>query len=115
MAAHGTYRTSGLGSGGPVTSIALSADMPMDELADRLNRYQPDALCTYPTALSLLAAAQAEGQLKIDPRAIGIGGEVRLPGLAGAVARGCADGDLRRHGDRHGWRLLPGVRGAASL
>ncbi len=59
-------------------SLRLDASAPLDELTDRLNAWQPDALAVYPSVLLQLAEEQLGGRLRIRPRYIGTSAE-RLP------------------------------------
>ena len=50
-------------------------NMPMSQIVDALNEFQPHMLSGYAAVLKALAAAQTQGQLRISPTMIGNGGE----------------------------------------
>lgn len=60
---------------------------PLDEIVDALNAMKPFSLHSYPTMLRELAAAQAEGRLRIRPRMFTAGGEPFTPGIREALGR----------------------------
>lgn len=66
---------------------AFSVMDPLPELVEALNAYQPAFLASYPTTLSLLAAEQREGRLRIAPAIIWSGGECLVPTAAKAIER----------------------------
>lgn len=43
---------------------------PLDDIVEKLNRYQPDALVSYSSMVALLADRQSGGDLKISPGAV---------------------------------------------
>jgi phenylacetate-coenzyme A ligase PaaK-like adenylate-forming protein len=53
----------------------LEVNHPLPEVIEELNRFQPDIVMGYPTALKILAMKQREGALRIKPIAVGGGGE----------------------------------------
>lgn len=63
----------------------LSGDTPLPGLVEALNRIQPHGIIGYPSLLLQLAREQSKGHLRISPRALGGGGEVRPPTLADEV------------------------------
>ncbi|MFI1702596.1 phenylacetate--CoA ligase family protein [Streptomyces bobili] len=65
-------------------SRALSAHSPLPDLVDQLNRYRPVFLSGYATVLSLLAAEQLAGPLRIAPAVVSL------------VAEGLGDRDHQR-------------------
>jgi phenylacetate-CoA ligase len=67
-------------------SLRLDAAAPLDELTERLNAFQPDALAVYPSVLLQLAEEQLAGRLRIRPRHIGTSAE-RLTGATRARVR----------------------------
>jgi phenylacetate-coenzyme A ligase PaaK-like adenylate-forming protein len=48
---------------------------PLSAVLEKLNRFQPDSLCGYTTALRILAERQAAGELHIKPVVLRTGGE----------------------------------------
>ncbi len=56
-------------------------NMPMPQIIDALNKFQPQTLSGYAAVLKMLATAQAQGQLRIKPAMIGNGGEPLSPEL----------------------------------
>jgi phenylacetate-CoA ligase len=50
-------------------------NMPLSQIIDALNEFQPHLLSGYAAVLKALAAAQTQGQLRIRPTMIGNGGE----------------------------------------
>ena len=54
---------------------AFSVEQPLADLVAQLNRYDPAALTTYPSALELLAQERMAGRLHIDPVIIEATGE----------------------------------------
>jgi phenylacetate-CoA ligase len=50
-------------------------NMPLSQIIDALNEFQPHTLSGYAAVLKALAAAQTEGRLRIRPTMIGNGGE----------------------------------------
>jgi phenylacetate-coenzyme A ligase PaaK-like adenylate-forming protein len=60
---------------------------PLPDLVAALNAYQPAFLASYPTTLSLLAAEQREGRLRIAPAIVWSGGECLVPSAAKAIER----------------------------
>jgi phenylacetate-coenzyme A ligase PaaK-like adenylate-forming protein len=71
----------------------FEVNSPLSGVVEELNRFQPDLLTGYPTALKILAAKQREGALRIHPIGVGGGGEAMtladksyLEGAFGCVA-----------------------------
>ncbi|WP_293308732.1 phenylacetate--CoA ligase family protein [Mycolicibacterium sp.] len=60
---------------------------PLPELVAALNDFQPVMLSTYASALSVLAAEQEAGRLRIQPLVISSGGESLLPSARQRVER----------------------------
>jgi phenylacetate-coenzyme A ligase PaaK-like adenylate-forming protein len=81
---------------GPFRSLSLSAAQPLGELTAALDRFQPEALNGYPSALAMLATEQLEGRLHIAPRTIATSSEVRTPEMTARIraAWGLAPFDL---------------------
>ena len=61
--------------------LQLAAGTALDELVERLQRFQPTILSGYPSVLDLLAKAQLAGELRIAPRAVLTGGETLPTGF----------------------------------
>jgi phenylacetate-CoA ligase len=57
--------------------LRLDARAPIDELAAKLQRFQPDVLNGYPSVLALLADEQIDGRLAISPWRVSTTSEVR--------------------------------------
>jgi putative adenylate-forming enzyme len=93
--------------------LAVSALLPLAEIVEQLNRFQPTFLAGYPSALTLLAREQAAGRLAIRPVAVSSGGEtvdrLRQAEIEGAF--GCRLYDMYGTSEflfvaftcRHGW------------
>ncbi|MCA9556132.1 MAG: phenylacetate--CoA ligase family protein [Myxococcales bacterium] len=60
---------------GMMTMEAFSITEPIEATVEKLNRYQPHYLHSYPTYLEMLARVQLEGALQIDPEFISLGSE----------------------------------------
>ena len=74
-----------------ISARSFSILVPLAQLVMQLNDYQPEFLASYPTMLSLLAAEQDAGRLKIQPTMLWAGGETLSPEAAVDIARafGC--------------------------
>ena len=57
----------------------LDMNLPLAEVVERLNRFQPQILIGYSTGLQVLARKQIAGELSLSPRIIENGGERLLP------------------------------------
>jgi phenylacetate-CoA ligase len=57
----------------------LDVTMPVAHVVEALNRYQPEALTTYPSFMRVLAHEQQSGRLRIAPRFFRSGAETLLP------------------------------------
>jgi len=55
----------------------LSASEPVNRLVSALNEFQPDVLSAYPSIASLLAIEQLDGHLRISPKLVSTGSEMR--------------------------------------
>ena len=84
-AKHMTRRGTASLSLGPFRSLSLSAAQPLGELTAALDRFRPEALNGYPSALAMLATEQLEGRLHIAPRTIATSSEVRTPEMTGRI------------------------------
>jgi phenylacetate-coenzyme A ligase PaaK-like adenylate-forming protein len=72
----------------------LSVTMPIEELVNGLNAFQPEAMLGYPSITALLAEEQLAGRLEISPAMVGCGSEV----MTGEHARSIEEA----------WRISPG-------
>jgi phenylacetate-CoA ligase len=57
----------------------LDVRAPLDELVEQLNSFQPEGLSAYASTAALLAERQLAGALRISPRVVATGAEVRTP------------------------------------
>lgn len=57
-------------------TLRLDATEPIDEIIDKLNNFQPDALISYASMTALLAEKQLSGILRINPKTIYTSSEV---------------------------------------
>lgn len=74
-----THATSRLGQSmdlGIRNLLMLDATVPLDELVERLNAYQPQLLMGYASIIGLLAVEQIDGRLTISPEMIATFSEV---------------------------------------
>src|SRR5262249_39932579 len=67
-------------------------------LVAQLNDYQPAFLASYPTTLTVLAAEQSEGRLKIAPACIWSGGEYLSPASRAAIERAFGTPPINEYG-----------------
>jgi phenylacetate-coenzyme A ligase PaaK-like adenylate-forming protein len=81
----GTNRMMGGAKNWIFQTHTLSGDTPLPDLVGALNGIQPHGIIGYPSLLLQLAREQSKGHLRISPRALGGGGEVRPPTLADEV------------------------------
>ncbi len=58
---------------------------PLDEIVEKLNRYQPDALVSYSSMVALLADRQSGGDLKINPKAVFTTAEILTPDMRNRI------------------------------
>lgn len=66
---------------------AFSVMNPIQQTIDRLNRFRPHYLHSYPTYLEALAYAKLEGRLEIEPEFISLGSEPVSATARSAMAR----------------------------
>jgi phenylacetate-coenzyme A ligase PaaK-like adenylate-forming protein len=59
--------------------LALAATMPIGELVEQLNRFQPEGFNSYPSVAALLAEEQLEGRLRISPSSVAMSSELCTP------------------------------------
>ncbi len=57
-------------------TLRLDATEPIDEIIDKLNNFQPDALISYASMTALLAEKQLSGILRINPKTVYTSSEV---------------------------------------
>jgi putative adenylate-forming enzyme len=57
----------------------LDVRAPLDSLVEELNAFQPEGLSAYASTAALLAERQLAGDLRISPRVVTTGAEVRTP------------------------------------
>lgn len=70
-----------------VPSLRLDAAMPLDEMVQRLNEWQPEALAVYPSVLRQLAAEQLAGRLHIPLQNVATSAEVLTAEVRDEVTR----------------------------
>jgi len=93
---------------------SFSVLAPLAELVEALNEYRPTLLASYPSMLDLLAGERSAGRLRIEPGALGSGGELLAPADRRRIehAFGCPVVDEYgaseclsiAHGCREGWQ-----------
>lgn len=59
-----------------VSLLHLDASEPLDVIVERLNRWQPEVLQTYPSVARILAEEQLSQRLRISPGVVTMGAEV---------------------------------------
>jgi phenylacetate-CoA ligase len=65
--------------------LALPATLPLAELVEALNRFQPTYLNVYPSVAMWLADEQHAGRLRMSPRMLVTVGELRTPEMTGRL------------------------------
>lgn len=65
----------------------LNVLMPIEEVVDGLNTYQPEVVSTYPSFVRVLANEQLAGRLRIKPRLIRTSAETLTPEVREIAAR----------------------------
>ena len=65
--------------------ITLPATMPVEQVVDRLNRFQPDALTGYPSVVSRLAEEQMAGRLSLSLSTLVTSSELRTPEVTARI------------------------------
>ena len=63
----------------------LAVTMPVPELVERLNAFQPEALNAYPSMALLLADEQRTGRLRLSLRVLSTSSELRTPEMTAAI------------------------------
>ncbi|HEX6014432.1 MAG TPA: AMP-binding protein [Geminicoccaceae bacterium] len=76
--------------------LAVAPGEPLEEALPRLERFRPEVLFGYPSAIAPIARAQADGHARLRPRRVIAGGEAVTPAFREAVraAWGCEVLDL---------------------
>jgi phenylacetate-coenzyme A ligase PaaK-like adenylate-forming protein len=77
--AHMTWRLSSSLDIGLHRRLPLAATMPIDELVEALNRFEPEGFNSYPSVAAMLAEEQLEGRLRISPEHIAVSSELCTP------------------------------------
>jgi phenylacetate-CoA ligase len=88
VAAHVTHPTAALCrtfSSGEFVHVSFPVTLPSEQIVVGLNRYQPDMLVAYPSALHALCFDAAAGRLRIAPRLIRTAAEPLLPEIRAAA------------------------------
>lgn len=91
----------------------VGLDVPLAEIVDELNDFQPGILTTYPSVLRMLADERRAGRLQIRPVFIETSGETTDPVLVAEAQRvfgcpvhdayACSEFLFLAFGCRHGW------------
>lgn len=84
---HMTARGAASSNVGLNRMLRVPASTPLPELVRALERFRPDVVTGYPSAIALLAVEQLEGRLRIAPRVISTTSELCTPETS---ARICA-------------------------
>jgi phenylacetate-CoA ligase len=74
---HVSHRMSAASDLGQTKTQRLHATSSIEYLVNELNSFQPEFLIAYPSMASLLAIEQIEGHLKISPKVVQTGAEMR--------------------------------------
>jgi phenylacetate-CoA ligase len=59
--------------------LGLPLTLPIEQIVEKLNRFQPEYLTAYPSVAMRLAEEQVAGRLNISPRMISTSSEMRTP------------------------------------
>jgi len=81
----------------------ISTLLPVNEMVDRLNRFQPDRIHGYPTMLEALACRQAGGALGVRPTDISTSSEPLTPRAREAIERAFGVFVENTYGSTEGW------------
>jgi phenylacetate-CoA ligase len=65
--------------------LSLPVTLPLPDLVEALNRFQPNAMTVYPSIAVLLAEEQLAGRLRLSPRAVLTTSELRTPEAAARI------------------------------
>jgi phenylacetate-CoA ligase len=94
--AHMTRRVAATADVGMHRLLSLPVTLPIDQLVDALNRFQPEFMHVYPSMGVLLAEEQLAGRLRLTLRAMSTSSELRTPEATARLAEafGVAPFDL---------------------
>jgi phenylacetate-CoA ligase len=89
-AAHATHPTALLPrtfAGSPPLGVgrSLPVTLPLAEIVEGLNRFQPTDLFAYPSMMHRLAGEASSGRLRISPRELNCGAEPLVPGARAQI------------------------------
>jgi phenylacetate-coenzyme A ligase PaaK-like adenylate-forming protein len=65
--------------------LSLPVTLPMTQLKQELDRFQPQFINAYPSVAALLAEEQLAGRLRISPEAMSTTGELRTPTMTARI------------------------------
>jgi phenylacetate-CoA ligase len=83
--AHMSRRVSQSASIGVHRILALPVTMPLAQLVERLNAFQPQSLNAYPSIAALLAEEQRGGRLRIAPRLVATTSELQTDAMRASI------------------------------
>jgi phenylacetate-coenzyme A ligase PaaK-like adenylate-forming protein len=78
--------------------LRLDARLPIGEMVEALNAFQPGHFSAYASMVSLLAERQLAGELQIAPRVISTAGEVRTPEMEARITEAWAQKPFNNYG-----------------
>jgi phenylacetate-CoA ligase len=84
-AVHGTSFVPSVLAGSPIRFARVPVTLPVSQIADHLNRLQPQGLFGYPSVLARLAAEQRAGRLHIAPQLVNCTAETLQPQFRAAI------------------------------
>jgi phenylacetate-CoA ligase len=84
-AVHGTSFVPSMLAGSPIRFTRVPVNLPVSQIASRLNRLQPQGLFGYPSVLARLAAEQQAGRLHIAPQLVNCTAETLQPQFRAAI------------------------------
>ena len=98
----------------PTTRVhVFDVSLPVEELGEQLNRFQPAFVASYPSTVRLLADEQRAGRLKLQLSAVWLGGEGLLPTVRSDIEQAFGCRVIEDYGTsefmniafgcRHGW------------
>ena len=65
--------------------LSLPVTLPLTQLTQELDRFQPQFINAYPSVAVLLAEEQLAGRLRIDPEAMSTSSELRTPAMTARI------------------------------